>query len=636
MQEITILLKAIHELEFLVAYHKHVITTSKNINDKHVDNLREFYRIYLNMKNLTSVLRNGVWRMYTDNCKLKELNSNLLNKKKKLLNSNNRINNKNLSMSNLTNNSNLNHVNNNEHFEIDPFETSSLPQFNLNTTTTTTKSNNNPNTTTNNNGFRELEAKPFIIQNEQLVISNFSRDEQIEMANSTKSNDKSYDNRKFNIYNAKIVDLNQNKARNLVEDQPTSGCSSDNNNKNKKIIKKNPASSTIKIDNSNECDKNQIANIVKTKNYKHQRSISQINENNLINDNENDNNNNHKQTSINNNNNISKVEIKNYDNFNSNNSNNLETSKANNQNSDHHSSASSNCSSSSSTQISKSTSLSSLAHLPQPIPQTTTIAQAIEETEALLAIKRQLPFNYLHNKINTSRSSNKNQDSASLFEQTHCLPNKNSTVMSSNGVHKINVVHEEKNQIKNNDESSTSTTLNKPSSKNIYVKNMNAKLQKNVTTNAQFVQSYPSDSTTSSSASPLTNLSPSSSTSSSSSSLSHATKLLAKSEQCLNAKSVKVESTQALPVTSTPLTVLKNKNAADIRFNNNYYFKGDNNLNNKIILNSTKNVKSSPYFYSKNEFFSISTHNLFATNNPNIKNLKNISNQVHNLEISLF
>ena len=89
MQEITVLLKTLHELEFIVAYHKHLIacaSSSTTSCDRSSVNLKEFYRVYSNIKNLTCVLRNGFWKLYAENCKLKEINHahhrNLTNGKK--------------------------------------------------------------------------------------------------------------------------------------------------------------------------------------------------------------------------------------------------------------------------------------------------------------------------------------------------------------------------------------------------------------------------------------------------------------------------------------------------------------------------------------------------------------------------
>ena len=77
MQEITTLLKTLHELEFIVAYQKHLIacaSSTSSSQDRSSANLKEFYRVYLNIKNLTCVLRNGVWKLYAENCKLNDLN----------------------------------------------------------------------------------------------------------------------------------------------------------------------------------------------------------------------------------------------------------------------------------------------------------------------------------------------------------------------------------------------------------------------------------------------------------------------------------------------------------------------------------------------------------------------------------
>ena len=90
LQEITILLKTLHELEFIVAYHKHLLASqssptrpsSSSSSQCLASNLKEFYRIYLNIKKLTCILRNGIWRLYTDKCQLSETNANLLKSQK--------------------------------------------------------------------------------------------------------------------------------------------------------------------------------------------------------------------------------------------------------------------------------------------------------------------------------------------------------------------------------------------------------------------------------------------------------------------------------------------------------------------------------------------------------------------------
>ena len=71
MQEIDLLMKSINELEFIVAYQKHVISTSKCTCDTFMDNLRELYRIYTNSKILTQTLKNGINKLYEENLRLK-------------------------------------------------------------------------------------------------------------------------------------------------------------------------------------------------------------------------------------------------------------------------------------------------------------------------------------------------------------------------------------------------------------------------------------------------------------------------------------------------------------------------------------------------------------------------------------
>jgi hypothetical protein len=73
MQDIDLLMKSINELEFLVAYQKHVITTSKCSCDTFMDNLRELYRVYTNSKCLTSTLKNGINSFYMENIRLRNL-----------------------------------------------------------------------------------------------------------------------------------------------------------------------------------------------------------------------------------------------------------------------------------------------------------------------------------------------------------------------------------------------------------------------------------------------------------------------------------------------------------------------------------------------------------------------------------
>ena len=73
MQDIDLLMKSINELEFLVAYQKHIITTSKCTCDTFMDNLRELYRVYTNSKYLTSTLKNGINNFYMENMRLRNV-----------------------------------------------------------------------------------------------------------------------------------------------------------------------------------------------------------------------------------------------------------------------------------------------------------------------------------------------------------------------------------------------------------------------------------------------------------------------------------------------------------------------------------------------------------------------------------
>jgi hypothetical protein len=70
MQEIGNIQKALSELEYLVAYQRHVITTSKCTCDHYMDSLREFYRIYMNMKMLTLRLRNSSAKMNAETARV--------------------------------------------------------------------------------------------------------------------------------------------------------------------------------------------------------------------------------------------------------------------------------------------------------------------------------------------------------------------------------------------------------------------------------------------------------------------------------------------------------------------------------------------------------------------------------------
>lgn len=79
MQEIGIVLKSLHELEFLVAYQKQMLSSnSKCTCNTFVCNLKEFYRVYFNMKNLTTFLKNEICKLYAENCRLNELLSEQL------------------------------------------------------------------------------------------------------------------------------------------------------------------------------------------------------------------------------------------------------------------------------------------------------------------------------------------------------------------------------------------------------------------------------------------------------------------------------------------------------------------------------------------------------------------------------
>lgn len=78
MQEISILLKSLHELEFLVAYHKQILTSNNKCSCSNlVCNFKEFYRVYINIKNLTQFLQSEILKLYAENCRLKEMNDQL-------------------------------------------------------------------------------------------------------------------------------------------------------------------------------------------------------------------------------------------------------------------------------------------------------------------------------------------------------------------------------------------------------------------------------------------------------------------------------------------------------------------------------------------------------------------------------
>lgn len=77
MQETSMLLKSLHELEFLFAYHKHILTVNKCDCDNFMHNLKEFYRVYLNMKSLSVFLRKEICKIYNENQKLKKQNAKL-------------------------------------------------------------------------------------------------------------------------------------------------------------------------------------------------------------------------------------------------------------------------------------------------------------------------------------------------------------------------------------------------------------------------------------------------------------------------------------------------------------------------------------------------------------------------------
>ena len=85
MQEISVLLKSLNELEFLVAYQKHIITSSKCTCDPFLDNLKEFYRLYVNMKHLAYSIKSGIWQLYNENLRLKEANDGLTDKLAEIL-----------------------------------------------------------------------------------------------------------------------------------------------------------------------------------------------------------------------------------------------------------------------------------------------------------------------------------------------------------------------------------------------------------------------------------------------------------------------------------------------------------------------------------------------------------------------
>ena len=72
MQEISGLLKSLNELEFLVAYQRHVIS-SRNCGCG-MPAMSELYRLYSNMKNLSSGIKSGLWKLYNENIRLRETN----------------------------------------------------------------------------------------------------------------------------------------------------------------------------------------------------------------------------------------------------------------------------------------------------------------------------------------------------------------------------------------------------------------------------------------------------------------------------------------------------------------------------------------------------------------------------------
>jgi hypothetical protein len=80
MQEINVILSSLHELEFLFAYNKHILTVNQCKCDNAVCNLKEFYRVYLNMKNLSIFLRKEVSKLHNENIKLRKHNTNLTNR----------------------------------------------------------------------------------------------------------------------------------------------------------------------------------------------------------------------------------------------------------------------------------------------------------------------------------------------------------------------------------------------------------------------------------------------------------------------------------------------------------------------------------------------------------------------------
>ena len=109
---------------------------------------------------------------------------------------------------------------------------------------------------------------------------------------------------------------------------------------------------------------------------------------------------------------------------------------------------------SSSPSLTKAASSQALVH---SSPITTTIAQAIEETEALLGLNKQIPFNYLHNRINTNINKDEHLNIDTDFTN-------------------INTKFDTKN-----DSSLCSTLLRKQTNKN----------EKSFTNNKQFLISYP-------------------------------------------------------------------------------------------------------------------------------------------------
>jgi len=226
----------------------------------------------------------------------------------------------------------------------------------------------------------------------------------------------------------------------------------------------------------------------------------------------------------------------------------------------------SSSSSASSHSLAKSASSQALVH---SSPITTTIAQAIEETEAALGLnKQQIPFNYLHSKLNASRSEVKRG-------------NLNVDI----GLTNICTTLEAKN-----DESSLRAQINP--NENLVTNNYNMMIN-----NKQYLISYPANNETISPSS-TSNATTCSSISLSSFSLASKTRLM--------------------PLT-TPLRPNNNNNNNDDGENINTSGPESLNFFNFNSYISKKAVKASPYFYNlNNEMTNLSTSQQQYDNNSSL------------------